>query len=76
MNLLLKLATPSSYRSAFLCQDHDAPFQYPPLALRKKVVEGWPTIRSGPLITGIPSPSGRQTGELEAASYGIMNDGR
>jgi len=30
----------------------------------------------GPLITGIPSPSGRQTGELEAASYGIMNDGR
>jgi hypothetical protein len=33
-------------------------------------------IRSGPLITGIPSPSGRQAGELEAASYGIMNDGR
>jgi hypothetical protein len=40
-----------------------------------RIVSGLP-IRSGPLITGIPSPSGRQTGELEAASYGIMNDGR
>ena len=30
----------------------------------------------GTFVTGIPSPSGRQAGELEAASYGIMNDGR